>query len=208
MMRLFIVRHGATAYNVGEKRIRGRIELPLSELGLKQADLAGKALAKIPLDVIYYSKIKRAAQTAEKIKKYNEKAQLIEEPLLIDLSFGDWEGKTLSEIFKSKEEEQRYYEKPSDFLIPNGETFYQGLDRIHRLFLRLRTQTEQNIALVTHGAMINLIFVYLYKTHVDMFWKFLVEPASISEVELLPDGAFRIIRVNDCNHLKNLQSNE
>lgn len=60
----------------------------------------------------------------------------------MDLSFGDWEGKNFSQIFKDEAKSQKYYEKPSEFLPPNGETFYQALDRIHRLFMRLRGQTE------------------------------------------------------------------
>jgi len=199
-MRVIIVRHGSTAYNVGEKRIRGRIDLSLSDRGFEEAEKAAKALEKVKLDIIYYSPIKRAKQTAEVIKRYQKNAKLIEEPLLIDLSFGDWEGKRYSEIFKSKEEEERFRRKPSSFIIPNGETFFQGLDRIHRLFLRLNEQKEEYVALVTHGAIINLIFIYLYKTDIDMFWRFIVDPASISEIELEKDW-YRIVRVNDTHHL-------
>jgi len=198
---VFIIRHGTTAYNVGEKRVRGRIDLSLSKEGFEEAEKIGKVLSSTKIDVIYYSPIKRAKQTAEAIKKYQPNADFVEEPLLIDLSFGDWEGKTYSEIFKTKEAQERFRKQPSSFIIPNGETFYQGLDRIHRLFSRLKKQKEDTVALVTHGAIINLILIYLYKTNIDLFWRLSVEPGSISEIELQEDW-YKIIKVNDTHHLK------
>ena len=163
-MNIYIVRHGETAFNVGEIRVRGRNDVPLSDLGLLHTEETGKALADIPLENIFYSRLSRAKVTAEKIKKYQEESEFIEEPFLLDISFGDWEGKTLKEAY-SKETHEQWFTNPHDVLIPNGETFYQVLDRLHRLFLRLREQDYENVVLVTHGAVINLIFVYLKEPH-------------------------------------------
>ena len=43
-MRLFIVRHGETAWN-REGRFQGQIDTPLNEKGLAQADLTAKRFA-------------------------------------------------------------------------------------------------------------------------------------------------------------------
>ena len=91
-MEIYIVRHGETAYNLGEERVRGRVDVPLSEIGLKHADEVGNALSEIPVEIIYYSKLSRAKETAEGIKRYQENTEFMEEPLLFDISFGDWEG--------------------------------------------------------------------------------------------------------------------
>ena len=43
----------------------------------------------------------RAKQTAEAIaEKHSTKVELVEEPLIIDISWGDWEGKTYKEVFE------------------------------------------------------------------------------------------------------------
>ncbi len=199
-MDVFIVRHGETAFNLGEERIRGRIDVPLSELGIKHADEVGKALSTIPIEKIYFSRLSRAKDTAEAIKKYQNKANFDVEPYLLDLSFGDWEGKEGSEVFQGGLINQ-WRTNPNDVLIPNGETFYQVLDRLHRLFLRLRKQEEKNVVLVTHGAVINLIFVYLTETHPSHYWNFYVKPCSISHVKLYPNGIINIVKFNDFNHL-------
>jgi probable phosphoglycerate mutase len=199
-MNIYIIRHGETAFNVGDIRIRGRKDVPLSELGVKHADEVGKTLSEIPIDVIYYSKLSRAANTAKAIKRYQKDAKILAEPFLMDISFGDWEGKKGDEIFVG-ELKERWFNNPHDVLIPNGETFYQVLDRIHRLFLRLREQKEKNVVLVSHGAAINLIFVYLTENHPSHYWNFYVKPCSISQIKFYPNGKMHIVKFNDTNHL-------
>jgi broad specificity phosphatase PhoE len=200
-MDIYIVRHGETAFNVGEPRVRGRTDVPLSELGIQSAIQTGKALASVKIEKIFYSKLSRSKNTAVKIKEYHPSAELIEEPLLLDISFGDWEGKTAKEAF-TPEIEEKWFSNPHDVLIPNGETFYQVLDRLHRLFLRLRTQKEENVVLVSHGAVINLIFVYLTKTHPSQYWNFYVDPCSISLVKLDKEGRVSIRSFNKIEHKK------
>ena len=199
-MDVFIVRHGETAFNLGEERIRGRVDVPLSELGIKHADEVGKALSDMPIESIYFSRLSRAKDTANGIKKYQEKAVFQEEPYLLDISFGEWEGKKGSDVFHG-EMKDKWMFNPHDVLVPGGETFYQVLDRIHRLFLRLRTQKEKTVVLVSHGAVINLIFVYLTETHPSHYWNFYVKPCSISHVKLHQNGKINIIKFNDSSHL-------
>ncbi|MHA1317867.1 MAG: histidine phosphatase family protein [Candidatus Heimdallarchaeaceae archaeon] len=198
-MEIFVVRHAETDYNVGAIRFRGRKDIPLSELGIKHAEETGKALAKVPVEAIYYSKLSRTRVSAEKIKVHHPKAIFKEEPYLLDMSFGDWEGKTFDEIFVG-EEKEKWFTNPHDFIIPNGETFYTVLDRIHRLFKRLEKQEEKVIVLVTHGAVINLIFVYITRTHPSNFWRFYPKPSSISKI-VYENGLFYISQFNNTDHL-------
>ena len=199
-MDIYIIRHGETAYNVGEERIRGRKDVPLSELGIQHAEEAGNKLKEIHLEKIYYSRLSRAKVTAAKIHQHQKNAEFIEEPFLLDISFGDWEGKKANDVF-TDELKKQWYVNPNDILIPGGETFYQVLDRLHRLFLRLRQQEEMNVALVTHGAVINLIFVYLTETHPSHYWDFYVKPCSVSQVKLHKNGKISLVKFNETNHL-------
>lgn len=199
-MDIYIIRHGETAFNEGEERVRGRMDVPLSELGIQHAEEVGGKLSNIHIEKIYHSKLSRTTVTAEKIHKNQKNAEIIEEPFLLDISFGEWEGKSGKEVFV-EELSKQWHTNPNDVLIPGGETFYQVLDRLHRLFLRLRKQTEKTIALVTHGAVINLIFVYLTETHLSHYWDFYVKPCSISQVTLHKNGRVSIVKFNAIDHL-------
>ena len=44
MTTILLVRHGQTAWN-REERFRGQVDLPLDDLGLRQADLVGRRIA-------------------------------------------------------------------------------------------------------------------------------------------------------------------
>ncbi|MCE7742318.1 MAG: histidine phosphatase family protein [Candidatus Heimdallarchaeota archaeon] len=199
-MDVYIIRHGETAFNEGEERIRGRKDVPLSKLGLKHVEEVGKALSEVPIETIYHSQLSRTKDTAAGIKNYQDSSLLLEEPYLLDISFGDWEGKTGKEVFQG-ELHDKWRNNPHDVLIPGGETFFQVLDRIHRLFIRLREQKEKSVVLVSHGAVINLIFVYLTETHPSHYWDFYVKPCSISHVKLYPNGKINIVKFNDFSHL-------
>ena len=62
--RLIVIRHGETTWNRAT-RIQGHTDIPLSALGLAQAERLAQALADEPLAAIYASDLSRARQTAE-----------------------------------------------------------------------------------------------------------------------------------------------
>jgi len=204
-LQLYIVRHGQTEFNIGEPRFRGQHDIPLSEIGIQQAEAIAIALKSIPLDAIYYSRLSRAKITAKKIKQYHSNVLFIEEPNLITLNFGDWQGKFHKDIFKTAEERKRWYTNPNTFIIPNGETFYDILSRVHRLLGHLRYQTDKNhIALVTHRIVIIHILLYLFRLDPSHFWDFHVDTGSITQIEYNLDKTFRLVKLNKTTHLGNL----
>ena len=125
MTSIYLVRHGQTAWNK-EEIFRGRTDIPLDETGLRQAELAGEYFKEIPLQGIYSSPLSRAWQTAERIAKHRG---LKVQPLdgLIDMSFGNWEGRSLQEVREMDAERYRQWrEEPHLLRLPGGE----GLDEV------------------------------------------------------------------------------
>lgn len=198
-MLIYIIRHGQTEFNVGEPRFRGQLDIPLSEEGIRQAEAVANALKGIPLDAIYHSPLQRAKVTAEKIKIHHH-ALIIEEPFLLTLNFGDWQGRFHSEVL-SPEEKELWMTNPNLFVIPKGETFYEILNRIHRLFNRLKDQSEERIALITHNVVITCILLYLFKLDPSHFWDFQVDTASITQIQFHSTGSFKLQKFNETQHL-------
>ncbi len=95
-MRLIVVRHGETLYNV-QSRYTGQSDIPLSALGEQQAAALGKRLAAEPLAAIAASDLQRARVTAQAIARYH-KLPVQEDVDLREISFGTWEGATYDEI--------------------------------------------------------------------------------------------------------------
>lgn len=93
---LFILRHGETEWNVAE-RLQGRLDSPLTQLGLRQAGMQRVLLTEglPPAAVALSSPSPRALRTAE--------IALQDRPItcderLMEVDLGDWTGRTLAQI--------------------------------------------------------------------------------------------------------------
>jgi|CXWL01.1.fsa_nt_gi broad specificity phosphatase PhoE len=62
-LRLYIARHGETAYNA-ERRVQGQLDIPLNGRGLAQADALRVTLRGVHFDAIYTSPLSRGLTTA------------------------------------------------------------------------------------------------------------------------------------------------
>ena len=95
MLHLMLVRHGETEWNA-QRRYQGQSDMPLSELGKRQAKQIAERLATQEIDVVYASDLKRAWETAQVIVE--EKGMtIVSEPRLRELGFGVLEGMTFEE---------------------------------------------------------------------------------------------------------------
>ena len=63
-MRLYIMRHGETAWNV-RRLFQGHSDIPLNENGIALAEVTADGLRDVPFDLAYTSPLRRARQTAE-----------------------------------------------------------------------------------------------------------------------------------------------
>jgi broad specificity phosphatase PhoE len=88
-MKVYIVRHGQTDWNLAE-RAQGRVDIPINETGVKQAEALRDKIADIDFDICYCSPLIRAKQTAEII--VNGKCEIETDDLLMERSFGKLEG--------------------------------------------------------------------------------------------------------------------
>ena len=99
---IYLVRHGQTEFN-REGRYQGRVDSPLTELGLAQARAAGARLAALAAEeggnwIIETSPLGRARRTAEIIAQSMGLPALTVDPRLIEVSYGEIEGLTAAEI--------------------------------------------------------------------------------------------------------------
>lgn len=90
MAEIILVRHGETEWNVAET-YRGRADIALDEVGIRQAELLGKYLSRLKLDAIYSSPLRRALDTANIVAQYQDVAVQVTHGL-IDFDYGEWQG--------------------------------------------------------------------------------------------------------------------
>ncbi|HEV7254835.1 MAG TPA: histidine phosphatase family protein [Mesorhizobium sp.] len=161
----FFVRHGETAWNK-EGRLQGQADTLITEEGRLQADRNGRKLKELlgdPQDFDFVaSPMKRTRETMERIRGVlgvDPKAYRTD-PRLVELSFGDWQGRTYTEL--EREEPGAYARRTADKwgFVPPGE----GAESYAMLALRVAPyvrEIERPTVCVTHGGVIRSIFVLL-----------------------------------------------
>ena len=151
MKKVYFVRHGESQWNV-EDKICGVTDSPLTEKGQEQAAKTGMAIleAKIHADIILYSPLQRAADTALKISEITG-IPAKEEPRLIEQDFGRLEGvdRFAAEFQDAKREFFARY--------PGGESYFDIAARVYPLLEEL---DGKNALLVTHGGICRVIRSY------------------------------------------------
>ena len=134
---IYLVRHGETNFNTDPvPRVRGRINVPLNDEGIAHCKAAGDFLANENIGKIYYSAIPRAKQSADCIvEKHKTPVEMIEDPLIIDISWGIYEGKTYMEAFGDEKGGDLMFHLEK-LIVPEGETFYAVMDRLRLFFVK------------------------------------------------------------------------
>jgi probable phosphoglycerate mutase len=155
---LLVIRHGETAWNA-EHRIQGRLDVPLSPTGMRQATRLAERLAREPIDAVYSSELARAWLTAVPVAQ-RLGIEVVAEPRLRERAFGIFEGLTLDEIAsKHPEAFRRWRARDPGWAMEGGETGQQLIERVlgvlHDIAGRHRGQT---VVLITHGGVLDVAY--------------------------------------------------
>ncbi len=152
-MILFLVRHGESQYNA-TGRIQGQLDVPLSEIGRRQAAAVAERLATEPLDALYASPLSRALETAQAIATRHD-LKIETDDRLKEIHAGDFQGLTREEMTaKYPDEERRWTAREADFRIGGGETRRELQDRGKAVLEAIRQSGRQHVAVVAHGGLL------------------------------------------------------
>jgi len=145
-MKLALLRHAITDWNL-EKRVQGRIDQPVSDLGREQ--LANLALPRSLTNYCWYcSPLLRARQSAELLGL----TDVVIEPALIEMSWGDWEGEVLKPLRRKLGDVMRANESRGlDFCPPGGESPRQVQARLQPWLQQLAASGSDSAAVVHKG---------------------------------------------------------
>src|SRR5699024_2599454 len=91
MLKIYLLRHGETAWNADGNRYCGRTDLTLTEKGIRQAELVHKKLKEKSFDLVFSSPLKRAVKTTQIV---SGRKDIETDQRLIEVDFGEWEGKS------------------------------------------------------------------------------------------------------------------
>lgn len=159
---LYYIRHGETDWN-REGRLQGAQDIPLNELGRKQAasvgqhlrDLIGSKAETLPW---FVSPMQRTLETLAIARRQigMPNSGFAIDPRLRELSFGQWEGLTWRDVRKT--DPARASGRDADkwgYVPPGGESYAMLLDRVMPFFNSLSGEA----VVVAHGGIARTLLV-------------------------------------------------
>ena len=124
---LYLGRHGETKLN-SEDKLRGWVDIPLNEAGVKEANAMGDAMAHTDMDRLYASDLDRADHTAQIVGEHHD-LKPIKRQWFRPINFGDLNGKSLKDIGPELDRITKIWETNPDYEVPGGESFTEFQDR-------------------------------------------------------------------------------
>ena len=153
---IYFVRHGQTVWN-REGRIQGHLDAPLTEIGVEQAQAAGRLLRELlagePSFVLLGSPLGRARRTAALVME--QIGHLLAghriDDRLKEISWGRWQGLTRAEIAAREPLLWRVHQADIwNTPAPEGESYAALTERVRAWLEAMRH--EPRLVVVGHGA--------------------------------------------------------
>jgi broad specificity phosphatase PhoE len=167
---IWLIRHGETAWSLSGAHT-SRTDLSLTPRGREKAEAIGAELVDRDFALVLTSPLRRARETCE-AAGFGEAA--IADPNLQELDYGDYEGRTTTEI-------QR--ERPGWSLwrdgCPNGESFEHAAARAESVISRALS-ADGDVALFAHGHILRILAASWLGLAPDAARLFALATASLS----------------------------
>jgi probable phosphoglycerate mutase len=201
---VLLVRHGHTSTT--GTLLPGRAPgLALSEAGHAEAQRTAELIADgAGIAALYTSPLERARQTAAPIAAAAGLRAKVDRGLN-ECDFGEWTGEKLATLMK-KPEWATVQRAPSTFRFPGGESFAEMQHRIVSALDRLRAQHPgETIVCVSHADPIKAAIANAVGTHLDLFQRIVVSPASVSALAYTSGGPIVLAVNSTARPLKELK---
>jgi probable phosphoglycerate mutase len=199
--RICLVRHGETEWNA-ERRIQGQIDIGLNEIGLRQAEAAGRWLKTAGIIALYSSDLKRAKMTAEALGlALGLIPQLV--PEMRERRYGIFEGLTYAEAQTRYPDGYAAFEgRNAHYNFENGESLVDMFARVTGKLKQIAAaHPGQNSAVVLHGGVLDIINRFVRGNSLETPRDFLIPNAGLNWI-VAPQGDFLPGAVNGVWHLE------
>ncbi|SRR6056297_530226 len=171
MLRIVLVRPGATEFDE-QKRIKGSLDMPLSDHGREQAVRTSKELERVQIRGIYTAPCESAQQTAKVLAEGRRvKTKVID--CFRNVDHGLWHGKLIDEVRRQLPRVYREgQEAPQNICPPCGETIEDAKDRVAGALRKIsRKYRDGAIALVIPDPLASIVRSLLSGEELRDLWK-------------------------------------
>jgi alpha-ribazole phosphatase len=181
-MEVFLIRHTTPA--IGKGVCYGQSDIPLAESFLEEA---AKLRLHLPetFNRIYSSPLKRCMELASLL---SHRTEVITDPRLMELNFGEWEKKRWDDI--SGEALDTWMKDFVNVPAPGGENFEMVFLRTQAFYEELTQRKEKQVAIVCHAGVIRAFLAIVLEIPLRNAFKIPVSYASVTKLNLNTDTCY------------------
>lgn len=197
MVTICLLRHGETAYNADGNRYCGRTDVDLTERGIAQANRMKELLKDFTFDAIFSSPLKRAQMTAGIAS--GRPVDVITDSRLIEVDFGEWEGKRPEE-FQSEDPESwsKWLTDPETHRAGRtGETAKEVIDRLDDFYQELLERYEdKTVLIVGHNGVNRFFMASKLGMPLKNYRRLVQENSALTLVKLISKDEIQLLKLN------------
>lgn len=167
MSKLILIRHGQSVWNAAN-RFTGWTDVELSEVGVSEAEEAGRSLSSQRIDVVHTSDLIRAQRTAEIIMSLNEASEGYSTRFdwrLNERNYGSLQGLNKAETAEKFGAEQVHiWRRSFDVAPPDGESLEMTAERTIPYFeeeILPDLQEGRGVLVSAHGNSLRSIVMHI-----------------------------------------------
>ena len=167
MSNLILIRHGQSVWNAAN-RFTGWTDVELSEVGVSEAEEAGRSLSSRRIDVVHTSDLIRAQRTAEIIMSLNEASEGYSTRFdwrLNERNYGSLQGLNKAETAEKFGSEQVHiWRRSFDVAPPDGESLEMTAERTIPYFeeeILPDLQAGKGVLVSAHGNSLRSIVMHI-----------------------------------------------
>ena len=207
--RISAIRHGETAWNV-DTRLQGHLDIPLNEVGLRQAQhLAQTLVQRETIDAIYASDLSRAHSTAQAIAQAMGQTVTVHAGLR-ERHFGAFQGRTYAQIETELPEHAWHWRKRTPDWAPpgGGESLTVLRDRVIQTIDELAAaHAGQHIVMVAHGGVLDILYRAAARLDLQAPRTWALTNTAVNRLLWTPQG-LSLVGWGDTSHLDAVAKDE
>ena len=161
---IHFVRHGKTSYNQN-KQIQGSSDIPLSDIGIAQAQEFNSIDFLPTYDIAYHSSLVRTKETLDiLLEKVENKPKVLMSDLIKERAYGVFEGLKDCEIEEKYPDTFKKWKLDENTPIPDAETIDSIVDKILEFITLIEKSEYTNVLAVTHSGVLFALYKYITQT--------------------------------------------
>lgn len=186
MVRYLLIEPGATEFD-DQGRMKGSMDMPLSDIGHDQVLQAVEQLHGLKLDRIYTAPCQSARQTADTLSRWcGGRVKVVN--ALQNIDHGLWCGKTIEEV---RTQQPRLYrtgnDRPDQVCPPGGETVDEAKARVSKLIHKIDRKFRQGtVAMVVPDPLAGVVRSLLLGGAMGSLWQHETDEARWELIDPAP----------------------